>query len=212
MNSHSRSRAVAVAAFVLALSGGVVAGCGGGSGSGGPEDAFEGRWFQESPNPQDPLATGFQLTCTDANFTGYSQPIQFWQELLFEHGTLTTLTETGPGCPGINYTVKGKAATVPHPDPYTGMDPGCVIQFTYTDASGANLPAGLIIRPGDAANWSFMLLDTKSPTGGAPQGRLAGSAAGHIVVLDATGSTIQLESSPDCTFAGMDTYFRLTQP
>ncbi|HMF44452.1 MAG TPA: hypothetical protein VKQ32_27450 [Polyangia bacterium] len=208
MNSHSRSRAVASAALVLALSGGLAAGCGGSS-SGGPEDAFIGRWFQQSPNPADPTATGFNLTCTDPAWTSLTQPIQFWTELQFEHGTLTTLAETGPGCPGINYTIKGKAATVPHPDPYTGMDPGCVIQFTNTDASGNSFPAFLVITPGDAANWSFMLLDTKS-SGGAPQGRLAGSATGHIITVDATNTVIM--SNPDCTYAGMDTYYRLTQP
>jgi hypothetical protein len=53
--------------------------------------------------------------------------------------------------------------------------------------------------------WSFQLLDQKTPEG-APQARLVGSAAGHILVEDGT------ESTPDCTYAGMDTFFRLTQP
>ena len=47
MKSETRSRAAAVAALTLVLSGGLVAGCGGDSDGGGPQDAFIGRWFQD---------------------------------------------------------------------------------------------------------------------------------------------------------------------
>ena len=67
------------------------------------------------------------------------------------------------------------------------------------------LAAFFILTPGAGAAWSFQLLDTKT-TGGAPQGRLVGSAAAHIIVEDGT------DEPPDCTYGGMDTFFRLTQP
>jgi hypothetical protein len=208
MNTQARSRAAAIAALMLVSIGGVAAGCGGGS-SGGPEDAFIGRWFQTSPNPQDPTATGFTLTCTDSNFSGLSGPVLIWGSLEFEHGTLTDLAETSGNCSPLNYDIKGKTATVPNPDPYIGSAPGCVIPFTLSDAAGNPLSAFLILTPGSGANWSFMLLDTKAASG-APQGRLVGTATGHIISQDGNGGTI--ESTPDCTYAGMDTYFRLTQP
>ena len=210
MNSPSRSRAAA--ALVLALSGGLAAGCGGSSSSTkvGPKDVFIGRWFQESPNPSDPTATGYTLTCNDPNFSGLSGVALIWGSLVFEHGTLTDLAETSGNCSPLNYDIMGKTATVPNPDPYLMSAPGCVIPFTLTDqATGTALSAFLILTPGEGANWSFMLLDTKSP-GGAPQGRLAGSAVGHIIAQDGAGGIV--ESSPDCTYSGMDTYFRLTQP
>jgi hypothetical protein len=209
MNTHSRSRAAAAATLVLALSGGLAVGCGGSSSGGGPEDAFIGRWFQQSPNPSDPTATGFTLTCNDPNFSDLSGAALIWGSLIFEHGTLTDLAETSGNCSPLNYDIKGKTATVPNPDPYIGSTPGCVIQFTNTDAAGNALPAFLILTPGEGTNWSFMLLDTKASSG-AQQGRLAGSATGHIIEADASGNIV--ESTPDCTYAGMDTYFRLTQP
>ena len=204
MKSETRSRAAAVAALTLVLSGGVVAGCGGDDG-GGPQDAFIGRWFQTSPDPADPFGTGFTLTCTDPVFTGLGGQILIWGSLVFEHGVLTDLAETSGNCSPLNYDVNGKTATVPTPDPYLDADPGCVIPFNLADAAGNPLAAFFILSPGAGAAWSFQLLDTKT-AGGAPQGRLVGSAAAHIIVEDGT------MSAPDCTYAGMDTFFRLTQP
>jgi hypothetical protein len=205
MKSETRSRAAAVAALTLALSGGLAAGCGGNSDSGGPWDAFVGRWFQLSPDPADPFATGFTLTCTDPVFTSLTGPTLIWGSLVFEHGTLTDLAETSGNCSPLNYDINGKTATVPRPDPYIADDPGCVIPFTLADATGLPLQAFFILTPGDGASWSFQLLDNPTPEG-APQARLVGSAAAHIIVENGT------ESTPDCTYAGMDTYFRLTQP
>ena len=207
MKSETRSRAAAVAALTLVLSGGLVAGCGGDS-EGGPQDAFVGRWFQQAPDPAtDPFGTGFTLTCTDPVFTGLGGQILIWGSLVFEHGVLTDLAETSGNCPLLNYNINGKTATVPNPDPYGDgdADPACLIPFTLADAAGLPLDAFFILLPGAGAAWSFQLLDTKTP-GGAPQGRLVGSATAHIIVEDGT------ESMPDCTYAGMDTYFRLTQP
>jgi hypothetical protein len=205
MRSETRSRAAAVAALTLALSGGMVAGCGGDSG-GGPQDAFVGRWFQLAPDPtSDPFGTGFTLTCTDPVFAGLGGPILIWGSLIFEHGVLTHLAETSGNCSPLNYDINGKTATVPNPDPYLDAEPGCVIPFSLADAAGLPLDAFFILTPGAGAAWSFQLLDTKTP-GGAPQGRLVGSATAHIIVEDGT------ESTPDCTYAGMDTFFRLTQP
>jgi hypothetical protein len=198
---------------MLVLSGGLMAGCGGGSSSGGPQDAFIGRWFQESPNPTDPTATGFTLNCTDPNFPDFAgtHALLVWPTLIFEHGTLTDLAETSGNCSPLNYDVMGKSATVPHPDPYLDSDPGCVIPFTIPNPAmaGATLQAIVILTPAEGAMWSFMLLDTKG-TGGVPQARLTGSATGHLAAQDGMGGVI--ESNPDCTYAGMDTYFRLTQP
>jgi hypothetical protein len=206
MKSETRSRVAAVAALTLALSGGLVAGCGGDSDGGGPWDAFTGRWFQVAPDPvADPFGTGFTLTCTDPVFSSLGGQILIWGSLVFEHGVLTDLAETSGNCSPLNYDINGKTATVPSPDPYLDSDPGCVIPFTLTNTAGTPLAAFFILTPGAGAAWSFQLLDTKT-TGGAPQGRLVGSAAAHIIVEDGT------ESTPDCTYAGMDTFFRLTQP
>jgi len=58
MKSETRSRTAAIAALTLALSGGLVVGCGGDSAGGGPWDAFTGRWFQVAPDPvADPFGT-----------------------------------------------------------------------------------------------------------------------------------------------------------
>jgi len=205
MNTRSCSRAAAAATLVLALSGGVLVGCGGSSGGG--EDAFIGRWFQESPNPSDPTATGFAIACTDPNFTHLNGAALIWSTLEFERGTVTNLAEISGNCPILNYDTKGKTATVPMKDPYIQSDSGCVIQFTDSDSAGNALPAIFVLTPGDT--WSFMLLDMKT-TGGAPQGRLAGTATAQIVEQDATGNIVT--SNPDCTYAGMDNYFRLTRP
>jgi hypothetical protein len=205
MKSETRSRAAAVAALTLALSGGLVAGCGGDSEGGGPEDAFIGRWFQLAPDPtSDPFGTGFTLTCNDPLFSGLGGQILIWGSLVFEHGVLTDLAETSGNCSPLNYDINGNIATVPNPDPYLESDPGCVIPFSVMGAAGL-VDAFFILTPGAGAAWSFQLLDTKTP-GGAPQARLVGSASAHIIVADGT------ESSPDCTYAGMDTFFRLTQP
>jgi len=60
MHSQTGSRAAAIAALVLVLSGGLAAGCGGDDG-GGPADSFIGRWYQVSPTANT-SATGFTIS------------------------------------------------------------------------------------------------------------------------------------------------------
>jgi len=92
MHSQTGSRAAAIAALVLVLSGGLAAGCGGDDG-GGPADSFIGRWYQVSPTANT-SATGFTISCADPNFTFLVPPApaepQFliWPTLTFEHGVL----------------------------------------------------------------------------------------------------------------------------
>src|SRR5262245_18396255 len=169
MKSETRSRTAAVAALTLALSGGLVAGCGGDSG-GGPWNGYVGRWFQTAPDPvNDPFGTGFTLTCPDTVFAGLNGPLLIWGSLIFEHGVLTDLAETSVNCSPLSHDVKGKTATVPNPDPYLDMAPGCVIPFSLADANGLPLQAFFILTPTDNM-WSFQLLDQKTPEG-APQAR-----------------------------------------
>jgi hypothetical protein len=205
MKSVTRSRAATVTALSLVLSVGMAAGCGGDGDSGGPEDAFIGRWFQTSPDPSDPLGTGFTLSCADPGFANVFNPqTVIWGSLVFEHGELTDLAETSGNCSPLNYDINGKTATIPNPDPYFDDVPGCLIPFTLTDqATGLGLNAAFIFTPDPS--WSFMLLNEKTAQG-ADQARLVGSGHAKILVEDGT------ESMPDCTYAGSDTFFRLTRP
>jgi len=205
MKSETRSRAAAVAALTLALAGGLVAGCGGDSG-GRPADAFIGRWFAS-----DPVTTGFTLSCGDPAFSDIApatgRPFRIFPALVFEHGELTDLAETSGDCALLNYDVSGTSATVPSPDPYFNEEAACGIPFTTTDAAGLLVDGVFLLLPD--ASWTFMVLPDKTPEGG-DQGRLVGTARGHIIVFDTATTTV--ESNPDCTYGGMDTYFRLTQP
>jgi hypothetical protein len=206
-----RSGGTLALALALAVGGGLV-GCGSSSDSGGPEDAFIGRWIQEPPNATS--GTGFTLTCTDPMFaTDFTGPLLIWDNLTFEKGVLTGLTETGGGCSILNWNLSsdGKSAGVANPDPYIGDAPACIIEFTFgiDPVTGAPIPAALVIEPPATPGWSFTLLDEKSPVG-APQGSLVGSAPALILVDNNTPTGIV--STPPCTYAGMDKYFRLTQP
>jgi len=211
MHSQTGSRAAAIAALALVLSGGLAVGCGGDDG-GGPADNFIGRWYQVSPTPNT-AATGFTISCADPNFTFLVPPApaepQFliWPTLTFEHGVLTDLTETSGNCSPLNYNIKGNAATLPNPDPYVDDAPGCVIPFSVQDISGAALPAFFIVLP--QAGWSFTLQADKG-TNGAPQAKLVGTANGHVLVDD--GSAMGVISNPDCVVGGQDVYERLTRP
>ena len=203
MKSETRSRAAAIAALTLVLSGGLVAGCGGDSGA-RPADAFIGRWFAS-----DPATTGFTLTCMDPGFADIApatgRPFRIFPALVFEHGELTDLAETSGDCALLNYDVSGTSATVPSPDPYFNEDAACGIPFTTTNTAGLIVDGIFLLMPDPS--WTFMLLPDKTPEGG-DQGKLVGTARGHIIVFDTT----DVESNPDCTYNGMDTFFRLTQP
>jgi hypothetical protein len=208
MKSLTRSRAATLSALSLVLSVGMAAGCGGDDSSGGPEDAFVGYWFGET------TTTGFTMTCTDPNFTplfpaGNNQ-FPIFGTLKFEHGELTDLAETSGSCNLLNYDIKGDTATIASPDPYlTGTDTAasCIYRFTVADNAGYPLSAAVLLTPN--VTWAAKRLSDKTANG-ADRLQLAGTATAKIAVDDGTGNAIV--STPDCTYGGMDTFFRLTRP
>src|SRR6185503_7713247 len=135
-----------------------------------------------------------------------------WVELLFEHGSVTDLSETSGlidrqfGCsPALSYDISGNTAAIVNPDPYLGGAPFC-------DALAFNAmgdPVALLeFTPG--GDWAFVL-SPKIPDK-PPQGVLPGSATVTPFVPDAT--TGMLVAQPACTYtsAGGDTFFRMTRP
>jgi len=215
MQGQTRSSVVAMAALALVLSAGVAGACGG-DGGGGPEDQFIGRWFYEPPDATVLGSTGFTLTCTDPIFSGVfpaSAPTPFliFQSMNFEHGELTSLVDTAGNCNILDYDVKGNSATVPNPDPYlkgtADPTPACLFQFNLADVNGYPIAAFAIVSPGPS--WTFKMLPDKT-AGGARRAQLVGSATAHLIADD--GSATGASSTPDCTYAGSDTFSRLTQP
>jgi hypothetical protein len=208
MTSETRVRAGMISVLTLTLTATAVAGCGGDAGR--PQDAFIGTWLQTAPDLTNNIVTGFSLKCEDADFTTVApaagRQFLIYEALVFEHGELTDLAEISGQCSPLNYDISGKSATPANPDPYLEDVPGCVIRFSHTIGTMA-FPAYFILFPD--ASWTFTLLDEKT-AGGADQGRLSGTASGHVIVMD--GSATGLVSSPDCIYAGSDTFFRLTQP
>ena len=182
----------------------------------GPEDQFIGRWFYEPPDATVPGSTGFTMTCTDPIFSAVfpaSTPTPFliFPSLNFEHGELTSLVDTSGNCNILNYNVMGNSATVPNPDPYlkdtADPTPACVFQFNLSDTNGYPIAAFAVISPGPS--WTFKMLPDKT-AGGARRAQLVGSASAHLIADN--GTATGAISTPDCTYAGMDTFFRLTQP
>jgi hypothetical protein len=210
MKSSNRSRAATVAALSLVVLVGTAAGCGGDGDGGGPQDAFIGRWFNES------TTTGFTMTCTDPVFTASLFPagpnqFEIFGNLTFEHGELTDLAETSGNCNLLHYDIKGNTATVANPDPYIDLDPpdnaaGCVTQFTVA-VNNNPVPAFILLTPD--ASWTVKLLPEKT-SAGADRLQLVGTAAATILIDD--GSAMGVVSTPDCSYGGMDTFFRLTRP
>lgn len=204
MKSRIRSRAATIAALSLVLSVGMV-GCGGDGDSGGPQDNFIGIWFAE-----DVTATGFTLTCTDTTFGPVfpaGSQFQIFGSLQFEHGELTDLAETSGNCNLLNYDISGNSATVASPDPYISDTAGCVNQFALFDANGYPIPTFAVLTPD--ASWSVKLLSDKTE-GGGDRLQLTGTGSVHLLVDDGTPTGIV--SNPDCSYSGMDTFFRLTRP
>jgi hypothetical protein len=203
-------------ALAVILSAGLAAACGG-DGGGGPEDQFIGRWFYEPPDTTMPGSTGFTMTCTDPIFKDVfpaSSPAPFliFQSMNFEHGELTSLVDTSGNCNILDYTVSGNSATVPNPDPYlkgtSDPTPSCLFQFNLIDSTnGAPIAAFAIISPGPS--WTFKMLPDKT-AGGARRAQLVGSATARLIADD--GTPTGAISTPDCTYAGSDTFSRLTQP
>jgi hypothetical protein len=215
MQGQPRSSVVAMAALAIVLSAGVAGACGGDSG-GGPEDQFIGRWFYEPPDATVLGSTGFTLTCTDPIFStvfpaSTPTPFLIFQSMNFEHGELTSLVDTAGNCNILNYDVKGNSATVPNPDPYlkgtADATPACLFQFNLADVNNNPIAAFAIITPGPS--WTFKMLPDKT-AGGARRAQLVGSAAAHLIADN--GTAAGAISSPDCTYAGMDTFSRITQP
>ena len=210
MQSQTRSTVVAVTMLTLVLS---AVGCGGGDG-GGPEDQFLGRWFYEAPDPTTIGSTGFTMSCTDPIFgqvfpATAMTPFLIFSSMNFEHGELTDLVDTAGNCNILSYDVKGNSATVPNPDPNTTPPdaPACLFQFNLRDTNGYPISSFAVISP--SSSWTFKLLPDKT-AGGARRAQLVGSATAHLLADD--GSTTGAISNPDCTYAGQDTFFRLTQP
>jgi hypothetical protein len=215
MQGQTRSSVVAMAALAMVLSAGLAAACGG-DGGGGPEDQFIGRWFYEPPDANVVGSTGFTITCTDPIFStvfpaSTPTPFLIFPSMNFEHGELTSLVDTSGNCNVLNYNVMGNSATVPNPDPYLkGMQdttPACGFPFNLADNAGNPIAALAIISPGPS--WTFKMLPDKT-AGGARRAQLVGSATARLLADD--GSPTGAISTPDCTYAGMDTFWRLTQP
>jgi hypothetical protein len=208
MKSLTRSRAATMSALALVLSAGAAAGCGGDD-SGGPADAFVGYWFAES------ATTGFTVTCTDAVFGPVYSPgnnqLQVFGLLKFEHGELTDLAETSGNCNLLNYDIKGDTATIVSPDPYapTATAASCLAALPLFDNQGNQIPADIRLTPD--ASWAVKRLPDKTAAG-ADRIQLAGTASARLRADDGTGTGNAVVSNPECTYGGMDTFFRLTRP
>ncbi len=198
-------RALATLALAAACTTGVACG---GDGDGGPTDAFVGHWEKVF----EPAASGFGLVCTDTNFADYNiSSLLIWPSIEFEHGVATDLIELSGNCPALNWDISGKAATLPNPDPITDNEPACGFDISWQDTVTGFINPGLVIISPKPADWKFTLLGTKNASG-APLAELAGSADVDILLLDETGAAIVSMATPACSYAGTDTYFRLTQP
>jgi hypothetical protein len=215
MRTHARSRrrtTYRMSLAMLALAAACTTGAACGGSDGGSTDAFVGRWIKEFdiPVPGDPDASGFDLACTDPNFSMFNTNFLVWSEINFEHGVATDLFEASGNC-SLSWDIdgSGKSAIVPNPDPIIGEAPGCVISLNYLDAAQNELPAAMLIEPPTGDAFKFTLLG-KNNSGGAPQAELRGTSPVTIQRLDAAGTLF--ETTTPCSYAGMDTYFRLTQP
>jgi hypothetical protein len=200
--------------LALAAAGSTGASCGGdGDGGGGPADAFLGTWIKsfDEPIAGEPDATGFTITCANANFTVLNGPRLVFPSIAFEHGVVTDLVETSGNCPLLNWDIdgSGKAATVPNPDPVIAEIPECIAELEYEDTAGNVLPALMWLHPG--SDLKFSLLGTENSLG-APKAQLQGSAMVDLARLDATNMRFDTDLAMPCTYTGTDTYFRFTQP
>ncbi len=166
-----------------------------------PEDAFLGRW-----EIVDISTTSFMLTCPNVAGQAYLQ----WVHLVFEHGSVTDLNETGGindqfGCtPFLGYNVNGDVASIVNPDPYLGGPPACdALAFDNTGA-----PVALLEFSPDAT-WKFTL---SAPVANKPpQGVLSGAATVTPFVPDASGN---LAPQPACAYTsgtGGDAFIQVTQ-
>ena len=143
--------------------------------------------------------------------TGNNQ-VPIFLALRFEHGVLTDLAETSGSCGIMNYDIKGDSATIVTPDPYrTGTDTAaaCSTGLPLTDAAGKSIPADIRLKPD--VSWTVKRLPDKTASG-ADRLQLSGTASARLRADDGTGTGNLFVSNPECTYGGMDTFFRLTRP
>ena len=188
--------AVGLLGTVLAV---LPAACGGSSGGAdlGPAGKFLGRWSLDS------TTTTFAISCLQGG-----APLNFWSELDFDRGVLTDVSETSTTClaPGLAFDVdpSGVTLSVPNPDPYTGIEPHCLVSLG-TDAMGFTVYLDMTITSLD-----FTLLSPVKDK--APSGLLSVSANAVIAQDDGTGAGNYVVTDT-CTYSGKnDTYHRMTQP
>ena len=189
--------AVGLLGAVLAV---LPAACGGSSGGNdlGPAGKFLGRWSLDS------VTTTFAISCSQ----GTGAPLNFWSELDFDRGVLTDVSETSTTClaPGLAFDLdpSGVTLSVPNPDPYTGMEPHCLVSLG-TDAMGFTVFFDITVTSLD-----FTLLSPVKDK--APSGLLSINANAVIAQEDGSG-TGNYVVADTCTYAGTnDTYHRMTQP
>jgi hypothetical protein len=194
-----KSRNTAAAGLLGAVLAVLPAACGGSSGGAdlGPAGKFLGRWSLDS------TTTSFAVACSQ---TGAQ--LNFWSELDFDRGVLTDVSETSTTClaPGMAFDLDSSGATlsVPNPDPYTGMEPHCVVSLG-TDANGFTVYFDMTITSLD-----FTLLPAVKDK--APSGLLSVTANAVIAQDDGTGMGNYVIADT-CTYSGTnDTYHRMSQP
>jgi len=186
----SRCR-VSFAKMVFALSVGLVA-CDSSNG-GGEFDDFVGTWRFDA-------TSSFNLSCAGQNIPD----VTLWNDLVFAPGTLTDLIESTSQCQ-FAYDVKGKAATITSPDPFTGVSQTCTSSGQFTDdTTGTVVDEKVTIVP-TPGQWTFTLADTTK--GQAPKASLTGGAQWTEVLTPAGGVAQTLP----CTYAVMATLTKIAK-
>ena len=193
---HSMSKVLTVRGGALAmlccLGGGVIAAGCGSTTSGEPFPEFEGVWLVDT----DASSLNCRMEVGLENV-----PFPLWgSTVTIAAGVLTDLVGTDGLCL-FNYDVKGKVATVPTPDPYTGAAPTCTISVSSMDASN------VLLAPDPTTPISFKLLQPVK--GAAPTAQIVGSAAATVSLADATG---QLQPLTPCMFAAQVKIHKLAKP
>jgi hypothetical protein len=118
-------------------------------------------------------------------------------------GVLTDLVETaGSGCFfGYDVMDKVQVATIPNPDPFTGMPPRCKLGISSMDDSN------IVLLPNASPPWSFSLLQPVK--GMAPKAQIAGTAGATVSVPDSNGNINPLTP---CIFVAQVNLHKLAQP
>jgi hypothetical protein len=134
-----------------------------------------------------------------------------------EAGILTDLVETHDLC-SFNFNVAKTVAraTVPSPDPYTGLPPGCTIPVGFVGETDiAPTPAlnqflgdssRVVLTPGPE-ELSFELPAPEK--GKAPIAQILGSATAALTLLDSNNI---LQALPPCTFSAQVKLHKIAKP